>query len=381
VRGVPKIPRPESDSDSPGSLAADSPSPSDRSERIRFCLPLLLLAGASLVCSYILYHDSFAPHATHVPLWVLAFSVGVISSIGGSAAYLVGDFSGDDWVAEARASPEFVVLERGRWAEIQAELARASVGRRSASVSVDDLELPEWSELPSRGEPGASETPTELIGSPAPMSVTRGIDSLATEVDRLVADLESAAQGPSAPTPRVPTASLPPPRPRPTANANPPPTAGPSQRPAKSLLPGPAVGAGRPSRATRGTPPTSRPSPQRPSRAPTPAPRPTERQTTDDAVSAEYRTLLAELEARAAKEVLPRPVAEPARPELLPSDVRCVGCDAKLGRVDRTNSCRSCRSPMCDSCRGRSAKEGYPGLCAVCSILEETKPRDGSGNP
>jgi hypothetical protein len=349
----------------------------ERSERLRFALPLLLLAGASLAISFLLLHASFSPDASRVPLWVLALSIGVIASAGGSASLLVGDFSGDAWVQEARSSPEFVVVDRGRWSALQEELRRARAGSDSRSASphaAETLELPEWEE--SLAVPGTSEFPSSPpdLSPPAPMSVSRGIDSLATEVERLVADLEStAALLPPAPPTGSGARSMPPVTPAPPAVA---PTPESAVVRAASAIPKRSEGE-RPRRPPRKLapevgPPKGAPEPQRAPAPPSPSP--------EDLVATEYRALLAELEERASK-VSVRSFPEPGAPVPVPSDARCAGCEARLGPSAQGERCRSCRAPMCGSCQGRSAKEGYPGLCAVCAILEESDSRDRDVRP
>jgi hypothetical protein len=370
VRTPPQILKRDGSVPSPEPTSSALTAQEERSERIRFSLPLLLLAGASLVTSYVLYHDSFAPHATRVPLWVLAFSVGLIASVGGSTAYFVGDFSGVDWLAEARGSPEYVVVDRRQWSELQARLRAAPSNDLPSS---EEFEIPEWSE-PTVG-PGAvvtEETP-DPVGPPTPMSVTHGIDSLATEVDRLVADLEAAA---TVPPPKESSLRAPADLSRTSpvaAQSSEGTRASPPPRGSSAVPPGPLPGSGRPSRSARGTgpsPPTAR-GLTGPSTSRAPA-------TRDDAVSAEYRALLAELEARAAKGTTATRLPPP-RPAAAAHDARCVGCDARLGANDRNFECRSCSSRMCGSCRDRSAREGYRDLCAVCSILAESQGRDAPG--
>jgi hypothetical protein len=356
----------------------------ERSERLRFSLPLLILAGASLVLSYVLFHEALAPHTSRVPLWVLALSVGVIASAGGSASLLVGDFSGDAWLEEARSSDEYVVVPRDEWATLQAKAraARADPGPAPAAPKESTFELPVWEEPPALRDPSATPSVSADLSPPAPMSVSHGIDSLATEVERLVADLESAAAATaaaarspkpkaaaapeaSATSPAVPTVTAPVGRNVETNLA-----AGPVASPTVGEVPRRAPAGGGPSPAAPR--PTARPK-TAPAAPATPAPR-------DDA-EVEYRTLLAELEDRAVKaRVRPKPEATSTAEAstLLPTDVRCVGCDARLGPNDRSEPCESCRSPMCPSCRDRSAKEGYRGLCAVCSILAESERRDSN---
>jgi hypothetical protein len=369
MRTTPKILHRGTSTVDPKDPSIDTRAAEERAERLRFSLPLLLLAVTSLVAAYVLLHDSFAPHATHVPLWVLAFSVGVIASVGGSTALFVGDFSGDDWIAEARASPDYVVVDEREWSSMKAELRAARGGARGGLGLAPAFEIPEWSEPAERAGVAGGDPAPATQGPPAPMSVTHGIDSLATEVDRLVADLESAAAQHSAPPNPSRVASSPPPAAKPVTpelSPIPPPT-----RPSTVAGSGPEPGVGRPSRPARGEAPARRSAsaPPRPPVSPAPVRR-------DDAVSEEYRVLLAELEARAAKGTTASRLPPP-RPVPGPPDARCVGCDARMGANDRTYACRSCRSPMCVSCHDRSAKEGYRDLCAVCSILEESQPRDG----
>ncbi len=175
----------------------------ERAERVRFSLPLLLLAGASLVSSFVLYSDAFGGHATRVPLWVLALSVGVIASVGGTASLLVGDFSGAEWRAEAEASDEFVVVDRARWLEIQTALAigyRTPEGPADPSpVASDEPPAPEWAEPASPIAVGAEDgaNAPRPVGPPAPMAVSHGIESLATEVERILGPDFSAQSDPS----------------------------------------------------------------------------------------------------------------------------------------------------------------------------------------
>jgi hypothetical protein len=341
----------------------------ERAERIRFSLPLLLLAGASLVISFVLYSETFGGHATRVPLWVLAFSIGLIASVGGTASLLVGDFSGEEWRAEAESSEEFVVIDRARWREIQAVLATADPssveGGGWPSIGTADPAAPEWS------EPSASPTPSELsaprppeaLRPPAPMAVSHGLDSLATEVERMVAELNTAASEPpvagpvtdslrrrSSPTPR--TAVPPPP---PTPSETPPPRAG---------EPSTTSAAGR-----------SGAKPSNPSSPRTARPSAGESLARPEAVGPEYRALLDELDRRS---TAARPTSA-AVPSLSATTDRCVGCDAKVPPSERGSVCSSCHAAMCASCRARSVKEGFPGLCALCAILEETARRDRPG--
>ncbi|MCI4324563.1 MAG: hypothetical protein L3K00_01565 [Thermoplasmata archaeon] len=351
----------------------------ERSERLRFSLPLLVLAGASLLIAYVLFHASLAPHASRMPLWVLAFSVGVIASAGGSASLLVGDFSGDAWLKEARSSPEYVVVERAAWVALQSELRSARTDRTtsSAEAAAPELVLPEWEE--PREVRGPSEVPAAAadLSPPAPMSVTHGIDSLASEVDRLVADLESAANAapPAPPAPAATATTAPPHGPRivppPPSWARPGPKApGPAEGPAPKVVSPPVATPPTKARTVPALRPSAPPAERSKPTPPTPAAPP------DDA-EVEYRKLLSELEQRAGR-ASSRPKLElPAAPSVS-ADVRCVGCDARLGPNDQGEPCRSCRSPMCPSCRDRSAKEGYRGLCAVCSILGESEGR-GAG--
>ncbi|HXQ94580.1 MAG TPA: hypothetical protein VN864_05360 [Thermoplasmata archaeon] len=378
MREPPTIRRrpPAAPSLSPARSAAE-----ERAERIRFSLPLLVLAGASLLISFVLYSEAFAGHTSRVPLWVLALSVGVIASVGGSASLLVGDYSGDDWRAEAEASEQYVVVDRSRWMAIQALLNGAHATALGTDPTTWTTEPPpEWAEpvVPS----GAFGRPTELPagpeGPPAPMSITHGIESLATEVERMVADLEAVADAPAPPPPPVvpPTPVIPPvatplpaaPRPEPPSPTLPRPTAAP---PRSTDRPSPAPSAGRPP-----TRPEAPPGPARVRRSAPPAPRPVADPETE--VAAEHRALLEELEQRAALALGTGALPSPARPPEKPGSARCVGCDARLSASERGNVCRSCRSPMCASCRDRSAKEGFSGLCALCSILEQSGNRDGA---
>jgi hypothetical protein len=352
----------------------------ERSERLRFSLPLLVLAGASLLVSYVLFHEALAPHASRVPLWVLAFSVGVIASAGGSASLLVGDFSGDAWLTEARASPEYVVVQRNEWVALQEKL-REGIGSPGATATGPPFELPVWEEPAESRPPSEVPAPAADMSPPAPMSVSHGLDSLATEVERLVADLESAAtasaRAPPAPVTAAPTPvevaapSAPPPAAAGISPAPPPQPAFPSW--VASSPPAPIASQAPPRRpaapATSPNPPAPRPT----ERAKVSPPSPPALPAADDA-EVEYRMLLAELERRAQKASGRPTVALPSAPTVA-GDVRCVGCDARLGPNDPGEPCRSCRSPMCPSCRDRSAKEGYRGLCAVCSILAESEGR------
>jgi hypothetical protein len=357
----------------------------ERAERVRFSLPLLLLAGASLVSSFVLYSDAFGGHATRVPLWVLALSVGVIASVGGTASLLVGDFSGAEWRAEAEASDEFVVVDRARWLEIQTALAigyRTPEGPADPSpVASDEPPAPEWAEPASPIAVGAEDgaNAPRPVGPPAPMAVSHGIESLATEVERMVADLDAAAGGPVVPAPSPPRPSLTP-RATPAAGspASPRPSSPSPSRPGP-IPDGPAIGAGP---APVGPKPSVRPvALPAPRSAPRPAPRTPAASppppVSEEAMSGEYRTLLTELERRASGPLgdtsRSRPVARAA-----PPGERCVGCDAKLPPSDRSSVCEACHCPMCASCRDRSAREGYSGLCALCSILEESARRDSS---
>ena len=370
----------------PAPPAPSPPSTSEeRAERIRFSLPLLLLAAASLVISFVLYSEAFGGHATRVPLWVLALSVGLIASVGGTASLVVGDFSGEDWRAEAESSEEFVVVDRPRWLEIQAALARAGetaiLGRPLSRSLPEDLEAPEWAEsdAPSPIPDGVPASPMGPLGPPAPMAVTHGIDSLATEVERMVADLEAAAAEVALPSPPPPA------RPVRTEVAAPPsslPADPAPQPPRRSMVPEPA--APRPAATPTApravvtpAPKAAEPTAPKPAKAPL-QPLPPSPRSTEAAMAAEYRTLLTELERRAAGAV-----GEPSRAGAgahgASATERCVGCDARLGAADRSNVCRSCHSPMCPACRDRSSKEGFPGLCALCSILEESARRDGPG--
>ena len=387
---------------SPLDEGADTATARERADRIRLSLPLLLLAGASLVVSFVLYSDAFGGHATRVPLWVLAFSVGVIASAGGTASLLVGDFSGEEWRAEAEASQQFIVIDRSRWDSIQNEL-RSARGRGPAAGAVrawgEGLDLPEWSE-PAPPPARAPETPRAPLGPPAPMGVVHHIDSLATELDQLVADLEASAVevGRGIP-PRAPPVT-----PSPAANAEVPARGKPTARSASidrklgdsaPLRPRPSpvkspTGGGKdadagtvppaPSEsleASRESPaaPATRATPKRPARPPSPIPK------TADPVSppageglgaVEYRALLEELE-RQAGEAVARS-SPPPGPES-----RCVGCDSKLGPSSHAAPCRSCRAPICGNCLARSTKDGHPDLCAVCAILEESG--HGNGKP
>jgi hypothetical protein len=386
VRAIPNVLK-----RAPAGAPAAPPAPTppsaseERAERIRFSLPLLLLAAASLVISFVLYSEAFGGDATRVPLWVLALSVGLIASVGGTASLVVGDFSGEDWRTEAESSEEFVVVDRPRWLEIQAALARsgetAVLGRPLSRSLPEDPEAPEWAEsdAPSRLPDGGPAPPMGPLGPPAPMAVTHGIDSLATEVERMVADLEAAAAEVALPSP--PPSS----RPARTEDVAPPlsPPAVPApQPPRRSTAPEPAVprpsASSTASRAvgTRASKPAE-PTAPKPAKAPLP-PLPTSPRATGAAMAAEYRTLLTELERRAAGAV-----GEPSRAGAgahgASATDRCVGCDARLGAADRTNVCRSCHAPMCPACRDRSSNEGFPGLCALCSILEESARRDGPG--
>jgi hypothetical protein len=341
----------------------------ERSERIRLSAPLLLLGAASLACSYVLYSEAYANHATRIPIWVLALSVGLIASVGGTTSLLVGDYSGLEWAAEAEASEHLVVVGRAEWESIQTELAE-SRGRPTATATPSEIEavlpdLPEWEE-PERAERAPPEPIRPVLAPPAPMAVTHKIDSLATEVDRLVADLELAAsQSPPPPRPNVtrPPAAVPP-----SARSTPAPA------PAAAVPPSGPVSS--PPPAVQASPTMPRPAPAAPRvpKAPVPAPSapapiaPTEPPT----VVGEYNDLLAELEKRASTAIEAGALARPAVSD--PGPVRrCVGCDAKLGplHTDR-HLCRSCRSPLCPNCERRATAEGHPGFCPVCSILEET---------
>jgi hypothetical protein len=386
VRAIPNVLK-----RAPVAAPAAPPAPSppsaseERAERIRFSLPLLLLAAASLVISFVLYSEAFGGHATRVPLWVLALSVGLIASVGGTASLVVGDFSGEDWRAEAESSEEFVVVDRPRWLEIQAALARAGetavIGRPLSRSLPEDPEAPEWAEpdAPSSLPDGVPAPPMGPLGPPAPMAVSHGIDSLATEVERMVADLEAAAAEVALPSPPpstrpVRTEGTPPPSSRPVDAAPPPPHR--STVP-ESAAPRPAA---TPTAPRAVAPPASKPAEptsSNPARA-TPPPVPPSPRATEAAMAAEYRTLLAELERRAAGAV-GESSRKGAGAHGASATERCVGCDARLGAADRTNVCRSCHSPMCPACRDRSSKEGFPGLCALCSILEESARRDGPG--
>ncbi|HEV8049694.1 MAG TPA: FYVE zinc finger domain-containing protein, partial [Thermoplasmata archaeon] len=347
----------------------------------------LLLAGASLACSYVLYAEAFGGHMTRVPLWVLALSVGLIASVGGSASLLVGDYSGDDWRAEAEASEQYVVVERSQWLAIQDLLhtaTPAALRGGSRTVASGVREAPEWAEplLPSAPIGRLGPGPVAPEGPPAPMGITHGIESLATEVERMVADLETAVDasaGTPSPAPKPPTT------PAPAADRSPGAEATGPQRPSgpSAVAPArPASSASEPSARSPTRPPLTRP-PNRPishvpakSRLPPPTPPTTDLESEAD-VAAEHRALLEELEHRAALALgsgaLPSPSAAASGPRL----ERCVGCDAKLAPSERSNVCRSCGSAMCASCRDRSAKEGFAGLCALCSILEQSAGRDG----
>jgi hypothetical protein len=376
VRGPPEILQRGSAARAPA--PASRPTPADeRAERLRFSFPLLLLAGASLLASFVLYSDAFGGHATRVPLWVLALSVGLIASVGGSASLLVGDFSGEDWRAEAEASQQFVVIDRVRWEEIQATLAGMGVSPEGAAspalVSAGEPKpaVPEWSEPTTAVVPVGvlAELPPAPAGSPAPMAVTHGIDLLATEVERMVADLEETAAESSHPAPPTPV-----PAPRRAARAPPtdpspnvplPPERTPSERNLPESRRAPTAPVPRP---------TSRAPPAEPvARRTVPTPSFLD---SDESMTAEYRVLLGELEHRAATAAGGTSATRGSDPA---TTVRCVGCDVRLGSTERTETCRSCRSPMCGSCSARSASEGYRGLCALCSILEESARRDGPG--
>ncbi|MCI4326823.1 MAG: hypothetical protein L3K16_04210 [Thermoplasmata archaeon] len=357
----------------------------ERAERIRFSFPLLLLGAASLVASFVLYSEAFGGHATRVPLWVLALSVGLIASVGGTTSLLVGDYSGDEWRAEAEASEEYVVVDRAQWQAIQDALATAGApivvarpGEGPISAA-DELALPEWSEPATPVVPAGvrADPPAAPGGPPAPMAVTHGIDVLATEVERMVADLEATAAGANRPLPPEPRPAPRRPEPGPLAGSD---RSGSSSAVRAAAAPvvsdsrrAPSAATPRPATKSAPSPPPVPPAPI-PLRSAIPAPSFLD---SDEAMAAEYRVLLGELERRAAT-VLGEPAAAAGSDP--GTTVRCVGCDARLGRSERTESCRSCRSPMCAPCAARSASEGYRGLCALCSILEESARRDGTGS-
>jgi hypothetical protein len=327
----------------------------ERSERIRFSAPLLLLGAASLACSYVLYTDAFSNHATRIPIWVLALSVGLIASVGGTASMLVGDYSGVDWAAEAAAADHLVVVRRDEWEAIQAELTESRAGSRptlwASGAEGGDLELPAWEE-PVSSKTGEEATPLPVQGPPAPLAVTHQMDSLATEVDRLVADLETSVAEVGVRTPGMPRA--PAPSPATSAASTPVPPAS---------IPTPTKSAGTPPKTS-----TARPTP--PS-VPTEHRAPTPRGEPPPVVAGEFRALMEELEKRAGAAIDGGALQRPKAPAP-GAAARCVGCDAKLAAgVVGAEVCRSCKSRMCADCAKRSATEGHRGLCPVCSILEE----------
>jgi hypothetical protein len=327
----------------------------ERSERIRFSAPLLLLGAASLACSYVLYTDAFSNHATRIPIWVLALSVGLIASVGGTASMLVGDYSGLDWAAEAAAADHLVVVRRDEWEAIQAELSESRAASRPtpwASGSEEgDLELPAWEE-PESSKTGEEAIPLPVRGPPAPLAVTHQMDSLATEVDRLVADLETSVGEVGVRTPAPPRSPAPPP-------------GAPSAAPTVPSVPVPT--------ATKAatTAPQAAPVRPTPPSAPTERPVPASRPEPPPVVAGEFRALMEELEKRAGAAIDGGALQRPKAPAP-GAAARCVGCDAKLAAgVVGAEVCRSCKSRMCADCAKRSATEGHRGLCPVCSILEE----------
>ena len=158
-------------------------------ENLPNCLPLLFIGIASFAISVVLFQSAGSFHPTRLPLWMLAFSIGLVATIGGGTALLLGDFREEEapgFVEDAVRSGKFVLVPREEYWRVKVLLRRRE---RETSWREDDetTEAP----LPQGGD-----------DDPAPPGPLPPLE----DVERWLAELERTVR------PSRPATSPPPPR-------------------------------------------------------------------------------------------------------------------------------------------------------------------------
>jgi hypothetical protein len=64
----------------------------------------------------------------------------------------------------------------------------------------------------------------------------------------------------------------------------------------------------------------------------------------------------------------PSPAAE-GRSDRTP-DPRCHGCERSIAPTEPSKECASCARPLCGECLAAADREGRPGLCPICGLIE-----------
>ncbi len=331
VRGRPRdIPpglgraRPERERAPEAEDARDSPSPKpsrgarrppreapDRwRENLPNSLPLLFIGIASFAICVVLFQMASTFHPTRLPLWMLAFSIGLVSTVGGGAALLFGDFREEEdegFAAEALRSGRFVLVPREEYWRVKVLLRRRE---KETSWREDEEEGAEG----SSGAEKAADAPRGPKGPEPPLE----------EVERWLDDIERAV-----------------PRSRPTAPSLP--TPAPPVRLARS----PSDGR-RPRAAHRGPVIGGRPVGQ-------------------DQVRQEYERLLGELN-RVGAGTTPPAQAATIAPGTATAG-RCPECGVRLPPPPDGPTCAVCLSAVCGPCGKRGTGPDGRLLCPACRHL------------
>ncbi len=245
-------------------------------------------------------------HPTRLPLWMLAFSIGLVATAGGGAGLLVGDFRDEEeeagFAAEALRSGQYVLVPREEYWRVKMLLRRRE---RTTSWNEDEEEGP---------DPGPVD-PEDTAGPSSPSTLPPD------DVERWLADIEREAR---------------------PARAAPPPTAAPAPPPRSSRVP---------AEGRRPLPAHRRPV--------EPARRPIEGD-----VRREYEQLLGELNRAGSIAALPTHAATEAA-----FHVRCTVCGAEpaLGRAAAI--CAVCLSPVCAPCGETQTRPDGRLVCPACQHL------------
>jgi len=242
----------------PDVRAADRPAPPDPNDEspwraaLRLVTPLYFVAVACFAVTYFLYASVDPTHPTRVPVWMLAFGMGLVASGGATTAVLFGDFRDEVESPAVRLESairrgELVVVPRATWTAMRSGVVASphAPAHRSRPIHPATDPFGDGPIYPHRAGEGGDAALASLEslawseGPPEPVDVRhpapRSADRLAEEVDALLAELNQtrppagstrspagAVRTPTPPSPPQPTPSprrkaAPPPRPAPIA--------------------------------------------------------------------------------------------------------------------------------------------------------------------
>ncbi|MCI4349938.1 MAG: hypothetical protein L3K15_00250 [Thermoplasmata archaeon] len=314
--------------------------------------PLLFLGGACVIVALVLLENNLQLHSVRVPIWLLAFSVGIVALAGGLTAVIAGDFGGS---RPARGPAPAGNREKGPPPELalgppKSEKTTAPLGKgarldrpipRPVSGSVRASTAPPPAPDPSTVVAPLAEGPSSRAahvprpaerGSSVPKS-DRGFDAAIVELESVFREMT---------------------RDRPSAT--------PPSKPARSDA-GPV--ARRPD-----IPPKAAPVKQWDES--TEAPRKGRRAAgNSNSGAAELPPELADEFADLLNKFYPEIEAGAGRSEdrSPPGDPRfrvCPGCRRPIAASVEGIRCLRCAKPMCDDCRRRAANAKRALLCASC---------------